>query len=795
MKQKPEHYNIDGDTTSSNLDERLEAICANGIALLKEHDLVSESPKLRCTEFGDAMARYYIQFDSMKTIMQLPHKAKVSEILSAVVQANEFRDVRFKPGEKPVYKDLNKHSSIKFPLQVNLDLTAHKVTLIIQAVLGAVDLPTEDPKHVHEFNMARAIIFQHATRLIRCIVDCKLYLDDAVATRNALTLARSLGAQVWDDSPLHMKQLEKIGLVFVRKLVNAGINSIEELENADAHRIEQACIRNPPFGSDVQNRAKGFPKLRISLKAIGDPTIRKGEHVTVKIKAEIGFLNEHVPEVFQRRPVYVCVLAETSDGNKVHFARISAKKLSKGQEIFFSANLVEPKQYVRAYVMCDEVAGTMRHATLYPQIPEAAFPPRKEDNTYSTETRAAAIAPNTAKRRAAAASTTTEVSHYDEFADPDLGDDDLFNAEMSGFVDIDTFAEVVSGQPGRKKRRVENTSAVSVDWEPRQLSNGKWACNHSCKDKSTCKHLCCRDGVDKKPKPPKPRDSKKDAARPGVDPKQKQLNMAVSTSVTPASPAPGSTESARSNQHSKLHTGCRFIESKEFRDLNRLYHSVTSNTPQIPKLASASVASSSRLCPRNDGPQRLSFAEVARAAENDSASDYGTNDWDSNDLPDIDDFVGARTIPTMCPPRDFDDDIEFDFNSTDFDYLDAATPVPTHEGAHSNKLVDLTGREQAGNDFDLHQLPYVKEQQRPSMEHNVDNAAQRGQKEEIFVGSSTDPLAGGPRDKSNALGTYRQDQDAAQADIIEEAHDTPHGSDTLEWFRGTFGDELFNLVE
>lgn len=44
--------------------------------------------------------------------------------------------------------------------------------------------------------------------------------------------------------------------------------------------------------------------------------------VKIQVKADIGFLNETPPQRFNGRPVYVCVLAETSDGRKVHFARI-----------------------------------------------------------------------------------------------------------------------------------------------------------------------------------------------------------------------------------------------------------------------------------------------------------------------------------------------------------------------------------------------------------------------------------------------------------------------------------------
>lgn len=80
-------------------------------------------------------------------------------------------------------------------------------------------------------------------------------------------IERSLGSRTWDDSPLQLKQIEGIGAVAVRKFVNAGIRSIEDLEAADAHRIETLISRNPPFGMKVLEAVKSFPKLRVSLHA------------------------------------------------------------------------------------------------------------------------------------------------------------------------------------------------------------------------------------------------------------------------------------------------------------------------------------------------------------------------------------------------------------------------------------------------------------------------------------------------------------------------------------------------
>ena len=42
----------------------------------------------------------------------------------------------------------------------------------------------------------------------------------------------------------------------------------------------------------------------------------------LRFKAEIAFINEKVPSFFQRRPVFVCFLAERSDGRTLDFRRL-----------------------------------------------------------------------------------------------------------------------------------------------------------------------------------------------------------------------------------------------------------------------------------------------------------------------------------------------------------------------------------------------------------------------------------------------------------------------------------------
>lgn len=193
--------------------------------------------------------------------------------ISVIAQASEFKGIRIRSGEKTMLKEINKSPMMKFPIKVNIAMTAHKVSIIIQATLGGIELLHESrySNLQRQFTADLSYVFRHIHRLIRCIIDCQIQLKDSVGARNALELARSLAARAWDDSPLQMIQIEKIGPVAVRKLVGVGIRSIEDLENTEAHKIDMTLSKNPPFGANLLLKLHGFPKLRISLRMVGSP--------------------------------------------------------------------------------------------------------------------------------------------------------------------------------------------------------------------------------------------------------------------------------------------------------------------------------------------------------------------------------------------------------------------------------------------------------------------------------------------------------------------------------------------
>lgn len=82
LRLNPRQYQLNESVDTIDENEMLEHICEKDIKLLQTTGLVTSGDRIKCTEFGDAMARYYIKFETMQIFMSLPPRAKLSEIVS-----------------------------------------------------------------------------------------------------------------------------------------------------------------------------------------------------------------------------------------------------------------------------------------------------------------------------------------------------------------------------------------------------------------------------------------------------------------------------------------------------------------------------------------------------------------------------------------------------------------------------------------------------------------------------------------------------------------------------------------
>jgi ATP-dependent DNA helicase HFM1/MER3 len=103
--------------------------------------------------------------------------------------------------------------------------------------------------------------------------------------------------------------------------------------------------------------------------------------------------------------------------------------------------------------------------------------------------------------------------HIEAYPDPLAPTTHGYNAKIKSHKGKETGqSKIVKGLPETLIKESTNNAT--------RLPNGKWACNHPCKDREACKHFCCKNGMDKPPKK-KPVTRSAWSGEPQLQPQQK----------------------------------------------------------------------------------------------------------------------------------------------------------------------------------------------------------------------------------------------------------------------------------
>ena len=79
--QNPAHYGLSSSLNADEIDEKLEEMCELDIAKLQQVNLVSDGSPFHSTEYGRAMARYVVNFDTMKSILTLGRGVHIEDLV------------------------------------------------------------------------------------------------------------------------------------------------------------------------------------------------------------------------------------------------------------------------------------------------------------------------------------------------------------------------------------------------------------------------------------------------------------------------------------------------------------------------------------------------------------------------------------------------------------------------------------------------------------------------------------------------------------------------------------------
>ncbi|KAE8233719.1 hypothetical protein CF326_g1242 [Tilletia indica] len=483
LLKNPAWYNLDESAASKTSKEVMQSIVEDALNQLDRHDLATatgeDADELAATDFGDILAKYFLSFKTMLLLLQAPQNATIKDLIELLTEAEEFKDIRMRQGEK-------NNEEIRFP-PVKVNGVKEKVSLLLQAVLAG--LPLQECLGSKTVGYSPALdaftIFRHAPRIVKAMFDIFLAKGHGQALQNAFTLLRSINGRSWEGKPAVLRQLEGVGEKTLKILSGAGLLTLGDVAGTDPRRIELLMNRNPPFGDKLVNQAKAYPHFHLDVEQVGEEVQDQGVQVTIKVKVGLQDMGVKVKTSKKESgaALAVCVLTMSSDLTLFDFRKMPLKKLSADKEFKIKCRLDKPSQRIVVTAACDEIAGSAVRSELRHSLPASSFP--KVSVLGKT-------AEDLDKERA-----LQELEECIDFFDKDDDLDlDLDDREVRASTKP-TPSKALIATPQTESKRAETEDEAESDREPEKLPNGNYKCMHQCK--SSCRHLCCREGMERPP--------------------------------------------------------------------------------------------------------------------------------------------------------------------------------------------------------------------------------------------------------------------------------------------------------
>lgn len=285
----------------------------------------------------------------------------------------------------------------------------------------------------------------------------------------------------------------------------------------------------------------------------------------------------------------------------------------------------------------------MQGATVKPRISPSIFPTLKRLEFGIPQQS------NTSRRRTETPRPISAPSiQKGDVYDDGIDDEELVKASCGDleFQHIENFAnpaDAITKKSTTKNRvRKENTqrnvTGTGFDEgdgaELIQLSNGKWPCSHKCKDKSACKHLCCKEGMDKPSRKTLVLMSKSIEGAPVQvsqisqihRPHAQQTKLNLSLSKRKVSHPIEELDLTHQEKRSKIDFASN--GPKDYRELNELHKAVQKSDP--PSALHSVMYKKPEYCYSQGGNHTLFFMQDADPTAMSGSSDYGGEELDSH---------------------------------------------------------------------------------------------------------------------------------------------------------------------
>ncbi|KAK7038046.1 ATP-dependent DNA helicase MER3 [Favolaschia claudopus] len=498
IQKNPSHYSVGKDETQS-WEERVDDMVMQSVGKLRQTKLIEEaqagdkSGVLASTEFGDIMSKFYVRQSTMGLILTLPERPALREILEMISTSEELSETKLRASEKTVYNKLRKHNDIRFEVK-KIEKTADKVFLLIQAVLGGVSLNSAEYKTPDsQPNLEAFSVFKHVARIARVVVEVAIVQKRGAQMKHGLELLRCLTAKAWEDRPVVLRQIESIGEKSLKVLAENGITSLALLAKQPPHRIELLLNRRPPFGHEVLASVGELPQYILAVQEVRVQSNGGKEPVEIDLSVTCGLAieqsNAAKGKKIKGRTQMTAILTVTSDLELVDFRRIPTKALKDTKTFQITAELTKPSQSVVVYIASESIAGVTVTETYKPKVLYTEFPTRqtRPPTALDLDLEGLENDPDFWNMNVD--------EHGDELPEPPVKDPIVRDLTRPRERDES------------KAKKAQNVKKAPTDFPTKlkTMANGNYACNHSCRDKTKCRHMCCREGLAEPPKSSKKR--------------------------------------------------------------------------------------------------------------------------------------------------------------------------------------------------------------------------------------------------------------------------------------------------
>uniref|UniRef100_A0A7S2P7S2 DNA 3'-5' helicase n=1 Tax=Skeletonema marinoi TaxID=267567 RepID=A0A7S2P7S2_9STRA len=338
IQSNPLYYGLSG-RGNDNIHSFLLAKCADSITKLSKIRAILEQDD--GTFSPDAasriMSRNFIDFETMKSIVKLPHDCGPLQLLHMLSRCEKIQT----PVRRAEKKELNEaYKLVKYKFEgpqskIRIQTPEQKAFVLLQSSIGKY--------HFRDASLRREMsnILDGAFRILAAVEEyARVGSRNGQVAVQGWLMRRALYSSLWGEKDGVLNQINGISHEMTKKLTNNGIKTFADAMNSSSEEIVDALNVTPSFASGVRTASAKILQRTLKLSACTKPNEAGGLDLHIKVERK---MKGGDTVTGGNRIVYYSLLVYTDrPGGLLHYC----EDLASDAEMIVSC----PPKFGRAYI-------------------------------------------------------------------------------------------------------------------------------------------------------------------------------------------------------------------------------------------------------------------------------------------------------------------------------------------------------------------------------------------------------------------------------------------------------------